>query len=140
MQVIYQKACGIDVHKSFIVAVICDSTSAEPKYIRKRFSTYQNSLIQFRNGLFQTIVKTYAWKVLANTISLFTMRWKDIFPTSSLPILNGLELSKARKMIRKMPNGLLIFLNLASLEAVLFPLKTFVFLESLLAIFTNLPA
>lgn len=51
MQVIYPKACGIDVHKSFIVAVICDSTSAEPKYIRKRFSTYQNSLIQFREWL-----------------------------------------------------------------------------------------
>lgn len=51
MQVIYQKACGIDVHKSFIVAVICDSTSAEPKYMRKRFSTYQNSLIQFREWL-----------------------------------------------------------------------------------------
>ena len=51
MQVIYKKACGIDVHKSFIVAVICDSTSVEPKYIRKRFSTYQNSLIQFREWL-----------------------------------------------------------------------------------------
>ena len=51
MQVIYQKACGVDVHKSFIVAVICDSTSVEPKYIRKRFSTYQNSLIQFREWL-----------------------------------------------------------------------------------------
>ena len=51
MQVIYQKACGVDVHKSFIVAVICDSSSIEPKYIRKRFSTYQNSLIQFRDWL-----------------------------------------------------------------------------------------
>ena len=51
MQVIYQKSCGVDVHKSFIVAVICDSTSIEPKYIRKRFSTYQNSLIQFREWL-----------------------------------------------------------------------------------------
>ena len=26
MEVIYPKACGVDVHKSFIVAVICDST------------------------------------------------------------------------------------------------------------------
>ena len=25
MEVIYSKACGVDVHKSFIVAVICDS-------------------------------------------------------------------------------------------------------------------
>ena len=51
MEVIYPKACGVDVHKSFIVAVICDSTSVTPKYLRKRFSTYNNSLIQFRNWL-----------------------------------------------------------------------------------------
>lgn len=53
MEVIYKKACGIDVHKSFIVAVICDSTSIEPKYLRKRFSTFNNSLIQFRNWLLE---------------------------------------------------------------------------------------
>ena len=51
MEVIYSKACGVDVHKSFIVAVICDSTSITPKYSRKRFSTYNNSLIEFRNWL-----------------------------------------------------------------------------------------
>ncbi len=39
MEVIYPKACGIDVHKSLIVAVICDTTSVKPQYIRKRFST-----------------------------------------------------------------------------------------------------
>ena len=53
MEVIYKKACGIDVHKSFIVAVICDSTSIEPKYLRKRFSTFNNSLIQFRHWLLE---------------------------------------------------------------------------------------
>ena len=51
MEVIYSKACGVDVHKTFIVAVICDSTSITPKYLRKRFSTYNNSLIEFRNWL-----------------------------------------------------------------------------------------
>ena len=51
MEVIYPKACGVDVHKSFIVAVICDSTSVKPKYLRKRFSTFNNSLIEFRNWL-----------------------------------------------------------------------------------------
>lgn len=49
MEVIYQKACGIDVHKSFIVAVICDFTSVTPQYLCKRFSTFNNSLIDFRN-------------------------------------------------------------------------------------------
>ena len=53
MEIIYKKACGIDVHKSFIVAVICDSKSIEPKYLRKRFSTFNNSLIEFRNWLIE---------------------------------------------------------------------------------------
>lgn len=51
MEVIYQKACGVDVHKSFIIAVICDSNSITPKYLRKRFSTFNNDLIRFRNWL-----------------------------------------------------------------------------------------
>ena len=51
MKVIYSKACGVDVHKSFIVAVICDSTTTQTKYLKKRFSTFNNSLIEFRNWL-----------------------------------------------------------------------------------------
>ncbi len=51
MEVIYSKACGVDVHKSFIVAVICDSTSITPKYLRKRFSTFNNDLIRFKDWL-----------------------------------------------------------------------------------------
>ena len=51
MEVIYPKACGVDVHKSFIVAVICDSTSITPKYLRKRFSTFNNDLIRFKDWL-----------------------------------------------------------------------------------------
>lgn len=53
MKVIYSKACGVDVHKSFIVAVICDSTTQTPKYFKKRFSTFNNSLIEFRNWLLE---------------------------------------------------------------------------------------
>ena len=53
MEVIYPKACGVDVHKSFIVAVICDSTSITPKYLRKRFSTFNNDLIRFKDWLLE---------------------------------------------------------------------------------------
>ena len=53
MKVIYPKACGVDVHKSFIVAVICDSTSITPKYSRKRFSTFNNDLIRFKDWLLE---------------------------------------------------------------------------------------
>ena len=51
MEIKYPKACGVDVHKSFIVAVICDSTGSKSKYLRKRFSTFNNSLIKFREWL-----------------------------------------------------------------------------------------
>ncbi len=53
MKVIYPKACGVDVHKSFIVAVICDSTGQTTKYSKKRFSTFNNSLIQFKDWLLE---------------------------------------------------------------------------------------
>ena len=53
MEVIYPKACGVDVHKNFIVAVICDSTNQIPKYFKKRFSTFNNSLIGFREWLLE---------------------------------------------------------------------------------------
>lgn len=53
MEVIYPKSCGVDVHKAFIIAVICDSTGPTPKYLKKRFSTFNNSLIEFRNWLIE---------------------------------------------------------------------------------------
>ncbi len=53
MKVIYSKACGVDVHKTFIVAVICDSSNKTTKYLKKRFSTFNNSLIEFRNWLIE---------------------------------------------------------------------------------------
>ena len=74
MEVIYSKACGVDVHKSFIVAVICDSTSITPKYLRKRFSTYNNDLVNLEIGLLITIVKMYAWNQLESIMFLYTMR------------------------------------------------------------------
>lgn len=51
MEIVYPRVCGIDVHKSFIVAVICISDSIKPRYIKKRFSTFHNSLLDFRNWL-----------------------------------------------------------------------------------------
>ena len=49
MNIVYPRVYGVDVHKSFIVAVICISESIEPRYLKKRFSTFHNSLVQFRN-------------------------------------------------------------------------------------------
>lgn len=52
MKVTYQVCCGIDVHKSFLVATIIKTTgSAEPSYLKKRFSTFNNSILQFKQWL-----------------------------------------------------------------------------------------
>lgn len=114
MDVIYSRACGVDVHKRFIVAVICFCDSVKPRYIRKRFLTFNNQLIRFRDWL-KTTVRMYAWKVLVSIISLYTMHWKVLFPMSSLPI----------------PNGLLIFSNWVLSDPALFLKRTFAFLGNL---------
>ena len=52
MKVVYQTCCGVDVHKSFLVATIIKTTSGiEPSYQKKRFSTFNNSILQFKDWL-----------------------------------------------------------------------------------------
>jgi len=51
MKIVYPICCGIDVHKTFIVAVIVKSDSINPTYLKKRFSTFHNDLIRFRDWL-----------------------------------------------------------------------------------------
>ena len=52
MKVTYQTCCGVDVHKSFLVATIIKTTgSIEPSYQKKRFSTFNNSILEFKQWL-----------------------------------------------------------------------------------------
>jgi len=51
MKVIYPTCCGIDVHKKFLVATIITSDTVKPKYHKKRFSTFNNSLYKLRDWL-----------------------------------------------------------------------------------------
>ena len=73
MEVIYSKACGVDVHKSFIVAVICDSTGDKPIYTKNAFPHLTTTLYNLESGLSQTTVKMYAWNLLESITFLFTM-------------------------------------------------------------------
>ena len=50
MKVTYQTCCGVDVHKSFLVATIVKTAGGiEPSYQKKRFSTFKHSTILFLN-------------------------------------------------------------------------------------------
>ena len=52
MKVTYQTCCGVDVHKSFFVATIVKTTGGiEPSYQKKCFSTFNNSILEFKQWL-----------------------------------------------------------------------------------------
>lgn len=52
LKIIYPNCCGIDVHKTFVVAVIAITDKQEiTTYHRKRFSTFTNDLVQLRDWL-----------------------------------------------------------------------------------------
>jgi len=52
MKVTYQTCCGVDVHKTFLVATIIKTTSGvEPSYEKKRFSTFNSDIRHFKQWL-----------------------------------------------------------------------------------------
>lgn len=54
MKVTYPTCCGVDVHKSFLVATIIKTTGGiEPSYQKKRFSTFNNSISDFKSWLLE---------------------------------------------------------------------------------------
>ena len=52
LKIIYPNCCGIDVHKTFVVAVVAiTDKQGITIYHRKRFSTFTNGLVQLRDWL-----------------------------------------------------------------------------------------
>ena len=53
MKVVYSTCCGVDVHKSFLVATIITTLkdSLQPSYQKKRFATFNSSLNRFADWL-----------------------------------------------------------------------------------------
>ena len=51
MKVDYPICCGVDVHKTFLVATIITTQGFTPTYSKRRFSTFNNSILQFKQWL-----------------------------------------------------------------------------------------
>ncbi len=51
MKLTYPVCCGVDVHKTFLVATIITSDFVIPKYKQKRFSTFYRGLLSFKQWL-----------------------------------------------------------------------------------------
>ena len=55
MRVVYPICCGIDVHKSFLVATLITTRTGEltPKYEKRRFSTFNRQILEMKNWLLE---------------------------------------------------------------------------------------
>ena len=54
MKVIFQTCCGVDVQNSFLVATIIKTSSGiEPSYQKRRFSTFNNSILELKKWLLE---------------------------------------------------------------------------------------
>ena len=52
MKVVYSTCCGVDVHKTFLVATIIKTTKGvQPVYQKKRFSTFNSDIRRFKQWL-----------------------------------------------------------------------------------------
>jgi transposase len=51
LKVVYPICCGVDVHKKFLVATLITTQGIVPSYQKKRFSTFNNSILAFKQWL-----------------------------------------------------------------------------------------
>lgn len=77
MKVTYQICCGVDVHKSFLVATIIKTISSiELSYQKKRFSTFNNSILEFKRRLLENNCHNVCMESQVNTGFLSSVFWK----------------------------------------------------------------
>ena len=53
MRIVYPTCCGVDVHKRFFVATLITTDGIEPKYKKRRFSTFNNEILKFKAWLLE---------------------------------------------------------------------------------------
>lgn len=53
MKVVYPICCGVDVHKKFFVATLITTEGIVPHYRKRRFSTFNNQILAFKQWLLE---------------------------------------------------------------------------------------
>jgi len=51
LRIVYPICCGVDVHKTFLVATLITTQGIVPSYKKKRFSTFNKSILAFKQWL-----------------------------------------------------------------------------------------
>ena len=53
MKTVYPICCGVDVHKKFFVATLITTGELTPRYQKRRFSTFNNQILEFKRWLLE---------------------------------------------------------------------------------------
>jgi len=106
MKVTFQTCCGVDVHKSFLVATIIKTSSGIEPPIRKDVFLLSTILfLNSRNGYLKINASMSAWNPLVSTGSLSSifLKMKSML---LLLIPSRLKLLKVIRMTQRIRNGL----------------------------------
>jgi len=53
LKIVYPICCGVDVHKTFFVATLITTEGIQPKYRKRRFSTFNSQILAFKTWLLE---------------------------------------------------------------------------------------
>ena len=53
LEIVYPICCGVDVHKKFFVATLITTEGLLPRYQKRRFSTFNNQILEFKRWLLE---------------------------------------------------------------------------------------
>ena len=135
MKVTYQTCCGVDVHKSFLVATIVKTTGGiEPSYLKKRFSTFNNSILEFK----QWLLDNHCRDVCMESTGKYWVPVFNLLEDEINVVIANPKWVKATRMMPKIRNGLGICSVLDLSKAAIFLVRKSVFSGNTLAIVTSL--
>ena len=126
MKVVYQTCCGVDVHKSFLVATIIKTTSGvQPSYQKKRFSTFNNSILEFKKWLLSNSCRDICMESTGKYwIPVFNLLEDEINVTIANPKwVKAVKGNKDDSKDSKFPNGLEICSDLGLCLEVIYRVK-----------------
>ena len=106
MKVTYLTCCGVDVHTSFLVATIVQTTGGiDSSYQKKRFSTFNHSILEFKQWLLENECHNVCMESTGKYwVPAFNLLEDEINVTIANP--KWVKAVKVTKMTPKILNGL----------------------------------
>ena len=120
LKIVHPICCGIDVHKTFVVACIASTSSKGiTTYQSERFSTYTKNLRELSVWLSKNDCKNVC---MESTGKYWHPVYNVLEETCEVVLAHPkyLKAIRGKKLIKKTRNGLLIYLNMILFLVVLF--------------------